>query len=40
MKEALPVEILSKLAVLFVVEEGRFTPDVGVRLNDEVLCVY
>jgi hypothetical protein len=39
-KEALPVEILSKLAVLFVVEEGRFTPDVGVRLNDEVLCVY
>jgi len=39
-KEALPPEILSKLAVLFVVEEGRFTPDVGVRLNDEVLCVY
>lgn len=39
-KEALPPEILSKLAVLFVVEENRFTPDVGVRLNDEVLCVY
>jgi hypothetical protein len=39
-KEALPTELLSKLAVLFVVEEGRFTPDVGVRLNDEVLCVY
>lgn len=39
-KEALPTELLSKLAVLFVVDEGRFTPDVGVRLNDEVLCVY
>lgn len=39
-KEALPPEILSKLAVLFVVGENRFTPNVGVRLNDEVLCVY